>query len=117
MGVFQKADNAAGFALAIQAERVIAHLHHPEFAIGPPLEGDGVEHQRFAGDQFHLEAGPDLDAGQRFLGRFRGRLIRSQKLLERTAIHDLGQPGRIFILHPHLSRMKPNPIVPVEWRR
>src|SRR3712207_8526772 len=36
---------APGFALVVDAERVIAHLHHPEFPVRAPGEGDGVLHQ------------------------------------------------------------------------
>ena len=49
VGVFQEPDDAAGLALAVDAQRVVAHLDDPELAVGPPLEGDRVLDQRLGG--------------------------------------------------------------------
>jgi hypothetical protein len=50
-------DSTAGFAFAVDAERVVAHLNDPVFAVSAPLEGDWVFDQRFAGHEFDLKPG------------------------------------------------------------
>ena len=42
VGIFQESDHAAGLALAVDAQRIIAHLDDPELAVGAPIEGDRV---------------------------------------------------------------------------
>ena len=74
VSVFQKPDDAAGFAFAVDTQRVVAHLDDPELAVGPPLEGDRVFDQGLGGGQLDLETGRDLDRLERFLGRFARRL-------------------------------------------
>ena len=51
VGVLQDADLAAGLALAVDPEGIVAHLDDPEPAVGAPVERDRVLHQRLGGDQ------------------------------------------------------------------
>ena len=78
IGIFEKTNDSAGLAFAIDSERVIAHLDHPQLAVCAPIESNRVQHERFAGHQFHFEAGTDLNAGERVAGRFGRRLIGGQ---------------------------------------
>ena len=55
--VFEEPDHAARLALAVDAQRIIAHLDDPELAVGPPVDRDRVLDQRLAGDQLDLEPG------------------------------------------------------------
>ena len=57
IGVLERADDAARLALAVAAEGIVAHLDDPEPAVGAPVEGDRVGHQRLAGDELDREAG------------------------------------------------------------
>src|SRR5262249_23704909 len=38
VGVFQKAHNAAGFAVAVNPFGVITHFHHPQFSVRAPIK-------------------------------------------------------------------------------
>ena len=67
VGVFQIFDDAARFAMAVQAKGIVAHLDDPEFSIRSPVKGDRVNDERFVCDKFNFETGPHADAGQRFL--------------------------------------------------
>ena len=62
--VFEEPDDAAGLPLAVDAQRIVAHLDDPELAVGPPVEGDRVLDQRLGGDQLDREAGRDPDRFQ-----------------------------------------------------
>ena len=59
--VFEQADHAAMLSLAIQAQRIVAHLDNPELAVGPPVKGDRVLDERLGGGEFDPEACLDLD--------------------------------------------------------
>ena len=48
VGVFEDPDDAPRLPLAVDAERVVAHLDDPELAVGAPVEGDRVLDQRLA---------------------------------------------------------------------
>ena len=53
--VFEDLDRAAGRPLAVEAERIVPHLDHPEPAVRPPVEGDRVADQRLGGHQLDPE--------------------------------------------------------------
>ena len=64
-----------GFPLPSLPSGIVAHLDDPEPAVGAPVEGDRVGHQRLARDQLDREAGPDPDRPERFLGRLCRRQV------------------------------------------
>src|SRR5262249_50721485 len=63
LGLLQELDLAPRLALAVSAERVVAHLDDPELAVGPPGEVDGGHDDRLGGHQLDLEAGGGFHAG------------------------------------------------------
>ena len=111
VGVLEKADDAAWFAFAVHAQRIIAHLHHPQFSVRAPLEGDRVLDQRFAGDQLHFESGPDADGLERIFRRERRRLKAGEQALEGAALHLVRQGGSVFVLDPEMAGLKPGAVV------
>src|ERR1051326_8257300 len=111
IGVFQNTDDAAGFAFAVHAERIVAHLHYPQLSIGAPLEGDGVLNQRFGGDQPDFETWPNAD---RLEGIRRGewrRLESGEQSVKGPALDLVWQSCGVLVLHPKLAAVKPGPIV------
>ena len=107
VGVFQELDPAAVATLAVVAERIVAHLHHPELQIGPPGDGDGIPDERLGGDEFHLHGGMHADLIKRTGGRLRrhGRSRRGRGRadgVERDAPH-VGQFALERPFHPHLQ--------------
>ena len=93
---------AARLALAVDAERVIAHLDDPQLAVGTPGEGDRGLHQRLGGDQFDLETGTQLPTAQGGLRRLRRGLDVGKQIVEGTAIDEILQQRGVFVLHPQL---------------
>src|SRR5262249_38656812 len=83
-GLFEELDFAAELTLAVDAERIIAHLDDPELAVRPPGEGDGVHDERLGGHEFGCEAGPRLHALERFLRRLGARLHHVLRLSKRN---------------------------------
>ena len=55
VAVFEDLDRPAGRPLAVEPERVVPHLDHPELAVGAPLEGDRVADQRLRRHQLDLK--------------------------------------------------------------
>src|SRR5262249_35309589 len=92
-GAFEELDASAGLALAIDAERIVAHLDDPELAIGSPGETDRVLHQWLRHDQFGDEAWPRLQGAQRSLRRLRLRLDIFQQRGEGAAVDVVLQAG------------------------
>ena len=68
VGVLQVFDAAAGLAAIVRAERVVAHLDDPQFAVRPPGERDRVLHQRLGRHEVHLKPRPRPQTAER-LGR------------------------------------------------
>ena len=79
---FEHHDLTARLPLAVHAERIIAHLDHPELAVRPPGHRDGVLHQRLGDDQLRRKPGPSLQTAQRRLRRFGGWLDVHQQVVE-----------------------------------
>ena len=71
VGVPQDPDPAARFAAAVEAHRVIGHLDDPGVAGDVPVDRDGVEHERFGGDEVDGESVRHMDPGEGFAGRER----------------------------------------------
>jgi len=72
VAVGEDLDHAAGLSFAVDAHRVVAHLHHPQTAIGVPVEGDGIHDDGFGGDEFDGETGGQGEGSEGFCGRTRG---------------------------------------------
>ena len=59
--VFEDTHATTRLAFAVHAERIIRHFDNPEPSALIPVEGDGIEHQRFCGDEFHFVAFCNMD--------------------------------------------------------
>ena len=142
VGVFQEPHDAPGLALAIDSERIIPHLHHPELAVGPPVQRDRVLHQRFARGDLDLEARRHANRAERLLRRHPARQIVLRlgdhaSVVRRSRRHNGGQhqqkpeisqhelmpphgahPGDVRRCHPAISRCSVSDLLARgQWRR
>ena len=81
-----------GLPVPIQAQRIVAHLHHPEPSIGAPLERDRIHHQRLRGHQLDAKSRPHAETGEGFGRRLRWRHVERDQFLRRAPL-DRGGPA------------------------
>ena len=109
--VLEEPDHAAGLALAVDAQGIVAHLDDPELAVGAPVQRDRVLDQGLAGGQLDLEPRRDADRVERGLGRFRLPRHVLQQVVERAAIDVVGKLGGVFVLPPEMAGVDEEAVV------
>ena len=112
--ILEKANDTTWRPLAVDPRGIVPHLGHPEFAVSSPVEGNGIKDLWFARDQLYLEAVACLEALSAFLRLLGSGTTEIQQLLERAAIHHVGEICGVFVLHPKMPAMEPRPIVRIE---